>query len=365
MFFFFIFACKDTKKINYPACFGPKFAIFVYLCTMICTSISRFAPFRCHFLLCLVLLVTAACSTAERAEGEYDRLVCGSSVQASLIVRLGAADRLLGVLDKDYIVDSTLLRLPLRDYGSITSPRLEQLAADRPGALLLSPVEGQSYGPLASLGIPIIDCRDYLEPTPLSQAAWMKFYGRLVGQAERADSLYEEVEKHYNALKITLTAQEGSLPRTPEEGDQRAATSQLPPRGDGGGLLLVDLPMNGEWRVPCGGSYLGTLYRDAGLRYAFADIDGTGSTPLSIEKVVAEAAEADVWFIKYYAPDDWTYARLLGEYPFCERIKAFREHHVYGCNTAHVPYYEQAPFAPDLLLEDFAGRSQHFFTPLE
>jgi iron complex transport system substrate-binding protein len=33
-------------------------------------------------------------------------------------------------------------------------------------------------------------------------------------------------------------------------------------------------------------------------------------------------------------------------------FKAYKEKHVWGCNTARTPFYEETPFHPEFLLED-------------
>lgn len=51
------------------------------------------------------------------------------------------------------------------------------------------------YGRVEKLNIPIIECADYMETSALGRAEWMRFYGLLFGEAQKADSLFAEVEK--------------------------------------------------------------------------------------------------------------------------------------------------------------------------
>lgn len=271
------------------------------------------------------------------APAEYHHLLASSTVHASLLLELGARDRVAGICDGDYVVDSALRAARFTDFGSSLSPDMERVLAAGVDALMLSSIDGAGSGHFSSLGLPIVDCRDYQEPTPLARAEWACYYGRLVGQGERADSLFSSVEARYAALCQTV-----------------------PPT-----TLLTDLPMGGTWYVPGADSYLARLYGDAGYSLPCSQEQVAGSIPLSIEQVLARGAEAEVWFIKYAAPVDWTYERLREEYPFVERIRAFRNRRIYGCNTLRVAYYEQVPFHPDLLLEDIVCQKCKYFSPLK
>lgn len=77
---------------------------------------------------------------------------------------------------------------------------------------MLSPFENSGgYGRVGKLGVPVIECADYMETSPLGRAEWLRFYGLLVGQEQRGDSLFAQIEKEYLALK-DLAAQATSRP---------------------------------------------------------------------------------------------------------------------------------------------------------
>lgn len=289
------------------------------------------------FALCAL---TACTPTQVQEEGEYHHILTASAVHASLLMELGAADRLVGICDGDYVVDSTLRAAHLEDFGPFTSPDGERILAAGTDAIMLSKVEGMSYGTFATLGLPLIECTDHLAATPLERAASMKEYGKLVGKAERADSIYASVTQRYNAIKMEIHSSKTTT-------------------------ALTDLPQSAGWYVPGGQSYLATLFHDAGYVLPCSDgNDATGSVCLAVEQVMAWGSDAEVWFIKYAAPEDLTYEALLRQYPFAAHIKAFRQEAVYGCNTLHIPYYEHTPFHPDRLLRDLVEHTGVYFSPL-
>ena len=47
-----------------------------------------------------------------------------------------------------------------------------------------------------------------------------------------------------------------------------------------------------------------------------------------------------------------TYGDLRAEYTPYENFDAFKNRHIYTCNTGIVPYYEEFPLHPDYLLKD-------------
>ena len=213
--------------------------------------------------------------------------------------------------------------------GAAHLPSIERLAAARSDALLVSPFENVQYGAIESLDVPLIECADYMETSPLGRAEWVRFFGLLFGAEAEADSLFAETERCYSALK------------------QRALADSARP------TVLIDHLTQGTWYVPGGHSTTGRLIADAGGRYVFADDTISGSVALAFEAVYAAGRDADVWLTKYGAARDATYASLAADYAPNARFRAWRERRVWGCNVTHVPVFDETPFRPDLLLADF------------
>ncbi len=260
------------------------------------------------------------------------RAVAFSSVHACLLADLGKMSALCGVCDAEYLLRADLRRAldagELTNMGQSAQPDVERLLAARADALLVSPFENAGYGQIAQTNIPLIECADYMEVSPLGRAEWLRFYGLLFGCEQRADSLFEEVERAYVSLR-ELAQQKSCQPR-----------------------LLCDIKQGGVWYVPGGGSTMGQLFCDGGADYLFAADESSGSVGLSFEKVYATAAEADLWFVKYGSNADMTYASLAEDFPPYARFAPWKNRRIYGCNTFAVPFYEETPFRPDRLLRD-------------
>lgn len=251
----------------------------------------------------------------------------------ALISELGAAEAVTGVCDPQYIHDSIIVDRLKRglviDCGDNMSPNLEKIMQLHPQAVLLSPYEGNNgYGKLSKLGIPIVECADYMESSPLARAEWMKFFGRLVGQSDKADSLFALTDSVYNSLK-GLSAMSPARPR-----------------------VLLDRMYGSVWNVPGAHSTMDQMIEDAGGKNIFGYIDKAGSAPLSPEQVLNEAYDADVWLIRYNQPDDLTYAQLGKDNTIYKQFAPYKNGNVYGCNTNKANLYDVMPFHPQLILAD-------------
>ena len=272
-----------------------------------------------------------------------------TSVHCSLLMELGCQQSIGGICELDYIhipfVHKGVEEGRIIDLGNGMEPNLERIMALQPDAIMLSPFENSGgYGRLERMGIPLIECAEYMESTPLGRAEWIRFYGRLFGKAEMADSLFERVEHTYLQLR------------------EAASHVQQKPR------LICETPQSGYWYVPGGNSTMGIMYRDAGADYLFNDVEGAGSTPLSIERVLDRALTAQVWLIKHHGA--LTREQVVEDVPALRNVKA----RILLCNTLNSGFYEEIPFHPDLLLRNLIHilhpelgieQEKAYFCPLE
>lgn len=255
-----------------------------------------------------------------------------TSVMCGLMIDLGVENAIAGVCDAEYIsapyVNERLKNGSIKDLGNGMAPTLESVMELMPDALMPSPFQNSGgYGRLERIGIPIVECADYMEISPLARAEWMKFYGRLFGVGERADSLFREISHRYESLKT------------------EALNVEHRPR------LMVEQMSGGVWYQPNGESTMGQMYKDAGADYVWAETPGAGSQPMSIEAVMDRALDADIWLLKYTADQPLTYGQMQSDNPLYAHFRPFKERNVWACNTVATHFYEETPFHPDILLE--------------
>ncbi len=277
-----------------------------------------------------------------------------TSVHCGLIHQLGAYDCIKGVCDLKYIkleqlqIDCKTGKV--KNLGEGTNPSIEGVIDMQPDAVLLSPFQNSgTYGKLGKLGIPIIECADYMETSALGRAEWMKFYGLLVGRTMEADTTFAGIEKRYNELKAMAS---GKLSRSALNESEKLSRSALN-ESEKNPTVITDLKFGSTWYVPGGQSTIGRLLADAGGDYVFATTQESGSIPLDPEVVFDKAIDADIWVVKYNQATDKTYIEIEQEYANYANMAAFKNHNIYGCNTGKTQFYEETPFHPDLLLKDY------------
>lgn len=261
------------------------------------------------------------------------KAVVYSSVHSSLFNDLGAFSSIAGVCDLKYIklskIQEACKRGAIIDVGDGMSPDIEKIIDLHPDALLLSPFENSGgYGRVDKLGVPIIECADYMETSALGRAEWMKFYGLLTGKEAEADSIFTEVESRYNSLA------------------KQALSCKDKP------TVITELKNSSTWYIPGGNSTSAKLFHDAGAKYIFANDNHSGSVPMSFESVFEKGENADFWLIKYNQVKEKNYRELKEEYSPYANFAAFKNKKIYGCNTNSIPYYEESPFHPEQLLAD-------------
>lgn len=258
-----------------------------------------------------------------------------SAVHNSLIEELGATDAIAGICDSEYIRSSELKKRitegRIADCGNSQSPNVEKILTLRPGAVLLSPYENSGgHGKLDHAGIPIVECADYMEISPLARAEWMRFYGRLYGKAETADSLFRATVSEYEALK-SLASKTDRRPK-----------------------VLFDRIYGQSWSVPAGRSTSGAMIEDAGGVNIFGGVDKTGSLQLSPEKVLFDGKDADIWLIRYFN-EPISMESLAHDKTMYAQFKAYKEGKVYGSDTSESNLFEDQAFHPQWILEDLIG----------
>lgn len=255
-----------------------------------------------------------------------------SGVHAGVIRELGAINAVKGVADAAYFtmaeIGEGLRDGSVTDVGSSMSPDVEKVTVLGPDAILASPYQNSSYGVIESLGIPIIECADYMESTPLGRAEWIRLLGELYGRRAEADSIYRQVVHDYSELASRVS----SVTSRPK--------------------VITERVMNGVWFVPGGRSYMSRLITDAGGFNPWEDTADAGSLQLDFSSVFDKAYDADIWLIRNYGPG-LTLSELKNSYALNSRLKAFEKGDVYVADTSVSTLFDDFPFHPEKLLREY------------
>ncbi len=260
------------------------------------------------------------------------RVVVYSSAHSGMLDELGLGDRIVGVCESRFIdlpfVREGVSRGTIADLGEASSPDVERMIEIAPEAVIASPLENTGYGRVEKTGIPIVECVDYMENSPLGRAEWVRFMALFFDRMPTADSLFGATVAAYDSLR-RLAAGASDRPQ-----------------------VLTERKYGASWYVPGGRSYMACLLRDAGADPIWSETPDRGSVPLSFEAVFDRARSARFWLIKYNGPQRMTYDDLRGENEAYSRFSAFENRRIFVCNTAEVPYYEELPLHPDRVLGD-------------
>lgn len=253
-----------------------------------------------------------------------------TTVHCSLIEELGAVNSISGICELEYITNPNIISLTqsgkIVDFGSSMSPDIEKIITVSPDAILLSPFNNSGgHGGLDKLGIPIVECADYMESDPLGRAEWIKLYGMLFGKESEADSIFSKVTETYTQIEKEARQETGSHPS-----------------------LLYGLDNGGSWFIPGGKSYMAKMFASAGANYIFGETTHSGAEPFAFETVYDKGCNADIWLILGTEVADKTYKDLQRFSSF----KSYKEKRVYACNTTKTSFFDEIPFHPERLLND-------------
>jgi iron complex transport system substrate-binding protein len=261
-----------------------------------------------------------------------ERTISFGSVQCSFFAEFDALQTLVGVCEPHFIhipfVQNGVREGKIADVGQAANPSLEKMMLIEPEALFAAPIEESSAGLTSRLGIPSIECVDYMESSPLGRAEWIRFFALFFEKRSLADSLYAVTVNNYKALQ-ELTFLLETRP-----------------------TVFAETIYSGVWWLPGGNSYMAHFFRDAGADYLWKEDTNTGSIGLSFESVLEKAEKSNFWLIKYNTPNELTASELVKNNPNYALFDACKKGNIYVCNTGKVTYYEELPVHPDYILKD-------------
>jgi iron complex transport system substrate-binding protein len=269
--------------------------------------------------------------TSMRIVAPLQRAAMVSTTHVPYLSILGRADVVVAGAHLEHVRDGALqARMKegmVQEIATGDGVDRERMLALQLDAVFTYPFGRSEGGSLEGLGIPVVEVSEYLEEHPLGRAEWLRFFGVLLGEEHKADSLFEGIVQRYDRVR-----------------------SQV--RRDSMPTVLFGSYWNGQWFVPPGNSYMAKLIDDAGGGYVFADRKGEGNITVDMETMITVGGNADVWgMIAAMGPtvtdQDFTQGdeRLAG-------FKAVQEHRLFIGNTATSDLFGRALVEPDLVLAE-------------
>lgn len=314
------------------------------------------------------------------------RVAALSTSQVGFMLRLGLRDKIVGVSDGQYIVDSVLYYRTRRDSCKASefvesigydAGALEKLMALKPDLVLDFTTGGDydNYEQIARTSLPLMLTSEWQEESPLAKLEWIKLYGILFGVRPLADSIFEHEKRLYETLRDLIAnsasrnggvvgvspARGGSELQGASEGEASPANDSLPtsyflPSTKSCPRVLAGMTYGGVWHAPGGRSFTANLIRDAGGCYLWS-ADTSRELAFSFEQVYALADSVDIWV----NPSAFgTTDEIVALEPRVKNIKAFKEKMVFQNDGRKGPhagndFYEGAITRPAELLWNFAN----------
>lgn len=263
-------------------------------------------------------------------------IVVTSTTHIPALELLGVENTLLGFPSTDYISsEKTRKRIDagkVREVGVNENLNTEVLIDLNPDLIVSFGLNNSNptLDNLQKSGLKVMLNGDWTEQSPLGKAEWIKFFGALYGLDAKANTIFSEIEKEYNA------------------------TLALGQKGTTKPTVLSGAMYQEQWYVPQGESWASLFLKDAQSRYLWADTKGTGSLAVPFETILEKAQNADFWI----APGDFSSLKEMSDSnPHYNQFASFKNKKVYSYSLnkgakGGILYFEWSPTRPDWVLKD-------------
>ncbi|MBR2284143.1 MAG: ABC transporter substrate-binding protein [Ruminococcus sp.] len=219
--------------------------------------------------------------------------------------------------------------------GKYSAPDYERLVAEDCGIAIESTMiyhSPQVREKLESLGIPVIVERSSYEAHPLGRMEWIKLYGLLLGEAEAAQTFFDEKTSGFSRLDIS---------DIPEDERKTAA--------------FFYISSNGYVNIRKPGDYVSQMIALAGGRYIFTadelDVDDNALSTMNIQLEAFYDIARDADFLIYNSTIEGeldSVEQLIEKSGIFEDFKAVREGNVW-CTGQNM--FQQTTGAADMITD--------------
>ena len=271
-----------------------------------------------------------------RLEKPLEKVVCTSTSHLPFFEMLDKEETLIGFPNVSYISSDVFRDRAekglITDLGPDGGINMELLLSLQPDAVIAFDAGGESgnLDKIIESGIPVVYNSDFLETSPLGRAEWIKFFGALLGEGQKADSIFLSIEKEYNRL-VALAEKVEKKPN-----------------------ILNGVVYGDTWFMPGGGNWASIFYENAGGHYLWAEDTTTSWLELSFESVFDKGRKADFWIGTASFNSKSEMLTADGRYGDFE---PFVKNNVYNyskkrSSTGAYDFFESAYARPDLVLAD-------------
>jgi len=255
----------------------------------------------------------------------------------SLLADLDRVDVLTGVAQRSVMMDpwaeARIHAGKVTEFAKVgLAIDIERVVAARPSVLMTGGASNVTFSVIRNAGVPVVANTEYLEPTALGRAEWLKFMALFLNEERQAQALYGGMKARYRSLSARASA-------LPESGRP---------------LVMTGRSTRGLFVIAGGRSYVAALIKDAGGRYAWADNTSAATASVDLEAQIQRAGNADVWI----NGGGWAnLPAMLDDEPRYVAFKAYRQGQVWVYERRQTPagandYWSRGVTRPDLVLAD-------------
>ena len=254
-----------------------------------------------------------------------------SSTHVGMLSKLNEIDKIVGITNRLYVFNEELLEniekgkvVELGEEGQIP---VESLLKTKCKTLIYSGF-GKEYPYQKQLNAAMVKCianYDWREVHPLGKAEWILLFGYLTGKEKEAKIYFDKIENEYLAL------------------EEKAKKLKNYPTVLEGNLF-------GEsWFAPAGESFKAQLLKDAHVHYQYVDTKGTGSLPLTLEKILSDNLDTEHWI----NPGFPTKEKLFTFHPKLKYLGPVTKNKIYDYSKSGNRYWELSAIEPQKILSDY------------
>ena len=261
-----------------------------------------------------------------------------STTHNPMIEALGAVDRVTGVATLAYTTIEAFLGAGaaggIIEFATTGATNTEIVIEAEPDMLMTGGGDDPAYDVLRSVGIPVVANAEWLEPSILGRAEWIKFIALFLNEEALAEAIFNEIEASYfDAAEAVAGVSDADRP-----------------------LVLAGSSFQGVFYASGGRSYVAQAIAAAGGRYVFAGDEGTSSIAHpDLELVLDAASDADIWINA--ATNYRTLSDIVADEPRLAALPAAARGEVWNYDLIRteaggVGFFELGVLRPDLVLRD-------------
>ena len=263
-------------------------------------------------------------------------IFASSTTHLSLLVDLGRLDVLTGVSRLRELSGPALAARVatglVHEFAPVSVVDPELVVVHRPSLFMAGSASSPALPPIRAAGIPVVSNTEWLEPTALARAEWLKYLALFLNEEHKATEVFGRMKARYRSLSSRALAE-------PE--------SRRP-------LVMTGRSTRGTFTIAGGRSYVAALIHDAGGRYVWADNGSVGAPSVDLEAQIARAANADIWINGGGWP---TISAMLENEPRYTAFKAYRSRQVWVydlrlTSSGTSDYFLRSVSRPDVVLAD-------------